>query len=77
LVTGDPEPALEAVEHYRRIGRAVELGAALEDLAVLHAARGHAVDARAALDEAVSVYEGFGARLDIQRARARSAAAQP
>ncbi|HEY0499697.1 MAG TPA: BTAD domain-containing putative transcriptional regulator [Kutzneria sp.] len=76
LVTGDPALALEAVEHYRRIGRAVELGAALEDLAVLHAARGHA-DAAAALAEAVEVYSEFGARWDIERARARSAAAQP
>ena len=77
LVTGDPEPAMEAVEHYRRIGRAVELGAALEDLAVLHAARGHSDDAATALAEAVAVYGEFDARWDIQRARARSAAAQP
>ncbi|WP_198047543.1 BTAD domain-containing putative transcriptional regulator [Kutzneria sp. 744] len=77
LVTGDPEPAMEAVEHYRRIGRAVELGAALEDLAVLHAARGHSDAAATALAEAIAVYGEFDARWDIQRARARSAAAQP
>ncbi|GAA3436918.1 BTAD domain-containing putative transcriptional regulator [Kutzneria kofuensis] len=77
LVTGDPEPAREAVEHYRRIGRAVELGQALEDLAVLHAARGHVSDAEAALGEAIAEYSAFGARWDIQRARERSAAARP
>jgi tetratricopeptide (TPR) repeat protein len=71
LVTGDPEPAREAVEHYRLIGRAVELGQALEDLAALHDARGERREALAALDEAVAVYGTFGARWDIDRARSR------
>ncbi|WP_211767930.1 BTAD domain-containing putative transcriptional regulator [Kutzneria sp. CA-103260] len=71
LVTGDPEPAREAVEHYRLIGRAVELGQALEDLAVLHSIRGQHTEARAALDDAVAVYGSYGARWDIERARDR------
>ena len=71
LVTGDPAPAREAVEHYRLIGRSVELGAALEDLAALHNARGDRREALAALEEAVAVYTTFGARWDIERARTR------
>jgi hypothetical protein len=55
----DPDPLREAVAHYRAVGPAVELSAALEDLAVVLATRGHDGDARAALDEAVNLYEGL------------------
>jgi DNA-binding SARP family transcriptional activator/tetratricopeptide (TPR) repeat protein len=74
LVTGDPEPARQAADHYRRFGRAVELGQALEDLAVLHAARGELAEAQAALDEAIATYGTFGARWDIERATERAGA---
>jgi hypothetical protein len=52
----------------------VELGMALEDLAVLHAARGQRRDAQAALDEAVAEYGKCGARWDIRRATTRAEA---
>jgi hypothetical protein len=59
------------VAHYRAVGPAVELPAALEDLAVVLAERGHEEDARAALNEAVGRYEGMGARWDTRRAEGR------
>jgi DNA-binding CsgD family transcriptional regulator len=49
----------------------VELPAALEDLAVALAGRGHDDDARAALNEAVGLYEEMQARWDVRRAEAR------
>jgi DNA-binding CsgD family transcriptional regulator len=49
----------------------VELPVALEDLAVVLAERGHEEDARAALHEAVGLYEDLQARWDIRRAEAR------
>jgi DNA-binding CsgD family transcriptional regulator len=49
----------------------VELPAALEDLAVVLAGRGHGEDARTALNEAVSRYEDLQARWDIRRAEGR------
>jgi hypothetical protein len=44
-----------------RLGPAVELPAALEDLAVVQAESGREEDARTALNEAVSLYEGLRA----------------
>jgi DNA-binding CsgD family transcriptional regulator len=71
LLESDPERLRQAVAHYRAVGPAVELPAALEDLAVVLAERGHEEDARAALNEAVGLYEGLGARWDIRRAEGR------
>jgi DNA-binding CsgD family transcriptional regulator len=71
LLDADPERLAEVVAHYRTIGPAAELPAALEDLAVIQAERGHATDARAALSEAVGLYEGMQARWDIRRAEGR------
>ena len=71
LLESDPDPLEEAVAHYRAVGPAVELPAALEDLAVVQAERGREEDARAALNEAVSLYEGLQARWDIRRAEGR------
>jgi DNA-binding CsgD family transcriptional regulator len=71
LLAGDPEPLREAVAHYRKAGPAGELPAALEDLAVVLAARGHREEGRAALNEAVDLYEGMQARWDIRRAESR------
>jgi hypothetical protein len=64
----DPDPLQDAVAHYRAAGPALELPAALEDLAVVLAECGHEADARAALNEAVSLYDGLQARWDIRRA---------
>ena len=71
LLESDPGPLRDAVAHYRAIGPAAELPAALEDLAVVLAERGHEEDARAALNEAVGLYEDMQARWDIRRAEGR------
>ena len=71
LLESDPDPLEEAVVHYRSAGPAVELPAALEDLAAVQAERGREEEARAALNEAVSRYEGLQARWDIRRAEGR------
>jgi DNA-binding CsgD family transcriptional regulator/tetratricopeptide (TPR) repeat protein len=71
LLESDPNPLEEAVAHYRAVGPAAELPAALEDLAVVRAGRGQEEDARAAVNEAVSLYEGLQAHWDIRRAEGR------
>jgi DNA-binding CsgD family transcriptional regulator len=71
LFETDPGPLEEAVAHYRAVGPAVELPAALEDLAVVLAERGRELQARAALDEAITRYDGMQARWDIRRAQSR------
>jgi DNA-binding CsgD family transcriptional regulator len=71
LLEADPDPLGEAVARYRAAGPAVQLPAALEDLAVAQAGRGREEDARAAVNEAVSLYEGLQARWDIRRAEGR------
>jgi DNA-binding CsgD family transcriptional regulator len=71
LLASDPDPLTEAVAHYRALGPATELPAALEDLAVVLAGRGREDEARTALNEAVSLYEGLQARWDIRRAAGR------
>jgi DNA-binding CsgD family transcriptional regulator len=71
LLESDPGPLREAVAHYRALGPAVELPAALEDLAVVQARSGQEEDARTALNEAVSLYEGLQAHWDIRRAEGR------
>jgi len=71
LLESDPAALAKAVEHYRAVGPTAELPAALEDLAVVLAARGRAADATAALTEAIARYEGMQARWDIRRAESR------
>ena len=71
LLHADPDRLREAVAHYRTVGPAAELPAALEDLAVVLAERGSGEDARAALNEAVGLYEDMQARWDIRRAEGR------
>ena len=71
LLESNPGPLTEAVAHYRALGPAVELPAALEDLAVVQARSGQEEDARTALNEAVSLYEGLQAHWDIRRAEGR------
>jgi DNA-binding CsgD family transcriptional regulator/tetratricopeptide (TPR) repeat protein len=71
LFESDPGPLRDAVTHYRAVGPAVELPAALEDLAVVQAGHGRDEEARAALNEAVSLYDGLQAHWDIRRAEGR------
>jgi len=71
LLDSDPAPLHEAVAHYRQAGPAGQLPTALEDLAVVLAERGEEDEARATLNEAVSLYEGLQARWDIRRAESR------
>jgi len=71
LLKSDPDPLRDAVAHYRAAGPAVELPAALEDLAVVLAERGGQEEAKATLNEAVSLYEGLQAQWDIRRAESR------
>ncbi|MBB5152480.1 BTAD domain-containing putative transcriptional regulator [Saccharopolyspora phatthalungensis] len=71
LISGDPEPIMVAVEHYREVGRVVELAAALEDAALLLAQRNLREDAQCALDEAVLHFAELSAHWDIRRAESR------
>jgi DNA-binding CsgD family transcriptional regulator len=71
LLRSDAGPLRDAVAHYRSAGPAVELPAALEDLAAVLAKRGRHDEAKAALNEAVSLYEDLDARWDIRRADSR------
>jgi DNA-binding CsgD family transcriptional regulator/tetratricopeptide (TPR) repeat protein len=71
LLGSDPGPLRDAVAHYRSAGPAVELAAALEDLAVVLAERGQNDEARVTLHEAVGLYDGLQAAWDIRRADSR------
>ena len=71
LLKSDPVPLRDAAAHYRSVGPAAELPAAVEDLAAVLALRGQQEEARAALNEAVSLYGGLNARWDIRRADSR------
>jgi len=71
LVAEDAEPVLAAAAHYRRVGRVVELGSALEDAAALLARAGRLEEARAAFDECTGVYAGMSARWDLEQADKR------
>ena len=71
LLKSDPERLAEAAARYRAAGPAVELAGALEGLAFVLAMRGYAGDARAALNEAVALYEGMQAWWDIRRVGSR------
>lgn len=71
LLTADPAPLLAAADHYRTVGRVVELARVLEDAAVLLAARGDTNTARATVTEAVDIYAGLGATWDVRRADSR------
>jgi DNA-binding CsgD family transcriptional regulator len=71
LLESDPDPLTEAVAHYRALGPAVEVPAALEDLAVVLAGSGREQEARTAFTEAVGLYEGLQARWNIRRAEGR------
>ena len=71
LLESDPDRLAAAVAYYREAGPLVDLAAALEDLAVVLAERGDETAARAALNEAIGLYEGMQARWDVRRAEGR------
>ncbi|WP_205808803.1 BTAD domain-containing putative transcriptional regulator [Micromonospora sp. HNM0581] len=71
LVTGDAAPALTAAVHYRTTGRITELGAALEDAAVLLAASRQPHAAARTGGEAAELYAQLGAAWDLRRLRRR------
>jgi DNA-binding CsgD family transcriptional regulator len=71
LLESDSVPLQDAVAHYRASGPPVELPGALEDLAAVLAERGREDEARAALNEAISLYDGLHAQWDIRRAEGR------
>jgi DNA-binding SARP family transcriptional activator/DNA-binding CsgD family transcriptional regulator len=73
LVDNDPARVLAAAGRYRRAGRVVELGTALEDAAVLLARRGDLEAAGAAFTESTRVYTKLSAGWDLQRADTRLA----
>jgi DNA-binding SARP family transcriptional activator len=73
LAEQDPLRVLAAASHYRHVGRVVELGAALEDAAVLLARRGERTRAQLAFNECVAVYTDLSARWDLDRADTRLA----
>jgi DNA-binding CsgD family transcriptional regulator len=71
LVDGDLASLAGVVAYYRTVARPLQLGQALEDLAVVLAAGGEVAAARAALREAVEIYTELGAEWDVLRADAR------
>ncbi|HMH91978.1 MAG TPA: helix-turn-helix transcriptional regulator, partial [Streptosporangiaceae bacterium] len=71
LADADPAALAGAVAYYREVTRPLELGRVLEDLAVVRAVGGEVAAAKAALREAVQVYDGLGAEWDIRRADTR------
>ncbi|WP_414938413.1 BTAD domain-containing putative transcriptional regulator [Amycolatopsis sp. cmx-11-51] len=71
LVDGDPEGVLAAADHYREVGRPIELAAALEDAAELLGRAGHLEAATRSLTEACEVLGPVGAAWSIRRAENR------
>jgi DNA-binding CsgD family transcriptional regulator len=71
LVDHDPAPVLAAAAYYQSAGRPFDRAQALEDAAVLLAARADAAAARRAFTEAARLYLGLGAAWDLRRADAR------
>jgi DNA-binding SARP family transcriptional activator len=68
LIHDDQQAALRAADHYRRVGRATELAAALEDAAVLLAKAGRHTESARVFSEAIQLYTVLSARSDIRRA---------
>jgi len=71
LIDEDPRPVLVTAEHYREVGRRLELATALEDAASLLAREGSLQAAQAAFEEAAELYTALGARWDLRRAETR------
>jgi DNA-binding CsgD family transcriptional regulator len=71
LLAGDPAPVLTAARSFEEAGRPLERAQALEDAAVLAAARDDSPAARQALTAATAAYNSLGAQWDIRRSAAR------
>ncbi len=71
LIEEDPRAVLTTAEHYRQVGRRMELATALEDAATLMAGEGSLGAAQAAFEEAAELYTALGARWDLRRAETR------
>ncbi len=71
LLAGDAGRLRAAADHYGEVGRPVEQGQTLEDLAVLLASQGDLGAARAAMKRAAEIYAGLGAEWCLHRAYAR------
>ncbi|MFI7122011.1 BTAD domain-containing putative transcriptional regulator [Amycolatopsis sp. NPDC049868] len=74
MIEGDPEAMRVAADHYRKVGRIVELGQVLEDLAALLAGTGELVTAQAIFDEVADLYSTLAASWDLERADFRLSA---
>jgi DNA-binding CsgD family transcriptional regulator/tetratricopeptide (TPR) repeat protein len=74
LADGDPQMLEQAAAGYRELVKPYHQAEALEDLAVVLAARGELARGRAALRNATEIYAGLGAEWDIRRADARARA---
>lgn len=72
LIEQDVTLLLEAADRYRRVGRRIELAQTLEDAAEI-LARSDQAAARRAFVDAIEVYRGLGARLDVTRNEQRLA----
>jgi DNA-binding CsgD family transcriptional regulator len=71
LVEADPAALLAAADSYRSAEQPLECAHALEDAAVMLAARGDMQPARVAFTEAAGLYETLGARWDLGQASAQ------
>jgi DNA-binding SARP family transcriptional activator/DNA-binding CsgD family transcriptional regulator len=71
LLDEAPGAMLEVAEHYRRVGRRLEMASALEDAAVLLARNDRLIEAKAGFDAAVEEFAGVAASWDIRRAEVR------
>jgi tetratricopeptide (TPR) repeat protein len=70
LLTGDPEPAMAAAQHYAQVGRLPERATALEEASRLLTRAGRTREAAAALAEAIELFERLGATWNLELARA-------
>lgn len=71
VAESDPGPVLSAAAYYQSTGRPLGRAQALEEAAVLLAAKGEDAAARQALTDAAAVYEALGAVFDLRRMDAR------
>ena len=73
MISGDPTETLAAAQHYRRVGRPVELAYTLEDAAVLLGHAGRTREALSAMNHAARRYHETGAVWAIRRLAYRCA----
>jgi DNA-binding SARP family transcriptional activator/DNA-binding CsgD family transcriptional regulator len=71
LLSGDPDSMLEVAEHYRRVGRRLEMASALEDAAVLLARSDRRAEAKSSFDTAIEEFARVAASWDVRRAESR------